>query len=129
MQNKVAFPMVDGKISGHFGHSEQFVVVTIRNGEVVKEELLSPPEHTHGSFPRFLAGQNVDTVVVGGIGAHAIEIFNQNNIKVITGAPAVDLNSSIQAFISGNLITTGQECNHHHHDHNHDHQNGHHRNY
>jgi ATP-binding protein involved in chromosome partitioning len=122
MRNRIAVPMIDGVVSGHFGHSEQFVIVTIVNGEITKEELLSPPEHTHGSYPKFLAGHNVDVVIVGGIGSHAVEILQQNGIQVISGAPESDLKSIIEAYTSGKLLSSNESCNHHDHNHDHNHQ-------
>ena len=121
MNAKIAIPLAGGKLSLHFGHCEQFAVVTINNGEVVREEILTPPVHQPGTYPRFLASQGVSDVIVGGIGQRAVDIFNQNNISVKTGAELKSLSELTSDFISETLITGVNSCDSDHHDHDHEH--------
>jgi predicted Fe-Mo cluster-binding NifX family protein len=106
--------MTDGKLSDHFGHCEQFVVATIVNGKVVNEELLTPPAHEYGAYPKFLIGQALDVVIVGGIGRSAVEIFEKNGVKVISGVMNMNVQSMIADYIKGELISSGSSCNHSH---------------
>ncbi len=102
--------MAGGKLSLHFGHCEQFVVVDIDGGKIIKEALYNPPEHQPGTYPRFLAGKGVNDVVVGGIGQKAIDIFNQNNIRVHTGAQEKSVNDLVDDYINDRLVTGMNNC-------------------
>lgn len=123
MRSKIAFPMSGGKLSAHFGHCEQFVIVTLVDKEIVKEELKTPPGHVHGAYPKFLVGENVDVVIAGGIGQSAINILQQNGVKVLSGVAISDLQSMVKDYVNNSLDMTGEGCNHKdHHEHSHQHQ-------
>ena len=110
MTKRIAIPMAGGKLSLHFGHCEQFAVVDIEDNKIVKEMLYNPPEHQPGTYPRFLAEKGVDDVLVGGIGQKAIDIFNQNNIRVHTGAQAKSMESLIEDYMHDRLSTGNNNC-------------------
>jgi predicted Fe-Mo cluster-binding NifX family protein len=109
---KVGVPTANGLLSPHFGGSEYFSVFNIENNKIISEEILPTPEHTTGSFPNFLAQQNITDIVVGGIGGKAIEIFNSFNINVYVGADVKLPKIIAEEFISGSLVLTGNSCNH-----------------
>ena len=121
MNAKIAVPLAGGKLSLHFGHCEQFAVVSVENNEIIKEEILTPPEHQPGTYPRFLASKGVSDVIVGGIGQRAIDIFNQNGIAVKTGAELKTLSELVSDVINESLVTGVNSCDSDHHDHDHDH--------
>lgn len=121
MNAKIAVPLAGGKLSLHFGHCDQFAVVTIEKNEIVREEILTPPEHQPGTYPRFLAGHGVSDVIVGGIGQRAVDIFQQNNIAVKTGAELKTLSELTSDFINETLVTGVNSCDSDHHDHDHEH--------
>ena len=110
MTKRIAIPMAQGKLSLHFGHCEQFAVIDIENGKIVKEALFNPPEHQPGTYPRFLAEKGVNDVVVGGIGQKAIEIFNANSIRVHTGAQAKSMADLVDDYINDRLVTGMNNC-------------------
>jgi len=126
MNAKIAIPLAGGKLSLHFGHCEQFAVVTIKDDEVVREEVLTPPEHQPGTYPRFLASKDVTDVIVGGIGQRAVDIFRQNGINVKTGAQLKTLSELTSDFINDSLVTGENSCDSDHHDHDHHHHHHHH---
>lgn len=112
-QNKrIAIPLINGVLSLHFGKCNQFSIVEIKDNEVVKEELLSPPEHTPGSFPNFLISKNVNTLLVGGIGGKAIDILNDGGVDVIKGLDALSRQELVDRFIAGELEAGENACNH-----------------
>lgn len=110
MKKRIAIPMAEGKLSLHFGHCEQFAVIDLEDGVVVKESLVNPPEHVPGSYPNFLAQQGVQEVLVGGIGEKAIKIFNANNIKVHKGAQAKSMADLVDDYKNDRLITGMNNC-------------------
>jgi len=109
---RIAIPTANGLLSPHFGGSEYFSIFNVENNAIISEEILPTPEHLTGSYPNFLAEQNITDIVVGGVGGKAIEIFNKFNINVFTGAEVKLPKQIVKDFIAGNLVLTGNSCNH-----------------
>ncbi len=70
-----AIPAVKGKLSQHFGHSENFVIIETENNVITNEFALNPPEHVPGAYPSFLSSHGVNFIIAGGMGQRAIDIF------------------------------------------------------
>jgi predicted Fe-Mo cluster-binding NifX family protein len=85
---KICFPVesdngADSEVFGHFGSAPLFVVFDTETKTIDKinnQDL----GHTHGMCNplKALGGKNVDAIVVGGIGAGAINKLNTMGIKV-----------------------------------------------
>ena len=73
---------------------------------------LRPPPHEPGVLPRWLHEQGVNVVVAGGMGQRAYQLFAQNDIKVIVGAPASDPDDIVAAYLAGTLETGENVCDH-----------------
>ncbi len=111
---RISFPTSDKvTVDEHFGHCKEFVVYTIEENEVKEVKYVIPPEHTPGSFPRFLGEQGVDVIITGGMGAMAVNLFKQQDIDVVLGAKGrIDVNLS--EYLGGFLTTQGSVCEHDH---------------
>lgn len=111
---KIAFPTSDKvTVDEHFGHCREFVIYTVKENEVKEVTYVAPPEHTPGSFPKFLATQNVDVIITGGMGAMAVNLFKENVIDVVLGAKGrIDVNLS--EYLGGFLTSQGSVCEHDH---------------
>lgn len=84
---RVGFPTNDEvTVEEHFGHCEKFVVYSVKEGEIVKKEVLDAPEHAPGVFPKFIAENNINVVITGGMGQRAIDLIKANGGQVILGA-------------------------------------------
>lgn len=101
-------------VTGHFGHCEIFELFESQNGEIIKETSVSNPGHKPGFLPNFLNEQGVNTIVSGGMGEAAVNIFNKHDIEVIIGASG-NAREAAKEYLRGNLKSTGSVC----HDHNH----------
>ena len=115
---RIAFPTSDkSTIDGHFGKTKEFAVYTIKENEVIAVAHMSPPPHAPGVIPNFLAENDCDVVITGGMGAKAVKMFERAGIDVILGAKGrIDVN--LNEYLGGFLSTKGSVCNHeHHHDH------------
>jgi len=67
-------------------------------------------------LPNFLNDMGVNTIISGGMGAGAVEIFNEKGIEVITGAQG-DAEDLVKRYLKGELQSTGSVCHEHrHHD-------------
>ena len=111
---KVAVPVVQGKLSMHFGHSEDFAIIEVEDNskEIKGKELISAPPHQPGLLPRWLGEMEVNLVIVGGMGRRAQNLFREYGIDVITGAPCEDPESIVRGYLAGNLVTGENICDH-----------------
>ena len=68
---------------------EAFAVVDVDQGQVVRTEYQTPPPHEPGVLPAWLHQLGVTVVICGGMGMRAQQLFAQNDIQVIYGAPSL----------------------------------------
>ena len=111
-KKKVAVPTLNGMLSAHFGGSEYFTVYDVEDNKIVDTAILPVPEHTTGSYPNFLAAQEITEIIVGGIGGKAIAIFNNFGINVYLGANVKGTKDLVEELLAGELQLTGNACNH-----------------
>ena len=107
-----AIPVVDGKLSSHFGHCEHFAFIETEKGSIKGSSFQTPPAHEPGILPVWLHDQGADIIIAGGIGAQAEQILSQKGIKVITGAPMDAPESLVNQYLSDSLIIGGNVCDH-----------------
>lgn len=113
---KIAVASDGGKVTGHFGHCESFIVFETEEEKIVKKENVPNPGHRPGFLPKFLHEKGVEVIISGGMGGAAIDIFNENNIEVIIGAKG-EAEENIKSYLKGELQSTGSVCHQHaHHD-------------
>jgi len=114
VEMKIAIPLVDGKLSAHFGHCEQFAVVSVdaESKTIESQELLSPPPHEPGVLPAWLAEQGVGVIIAGGMGQRAQGLFTQQNIKVVVGAPTDEAEVLVSNYLAGTLQVGDNICDH-----------------
>ncbi|KPK41779.1 MAG: hypothetical protein AMJ65_08770 [Phycisphaerae bacterium SG8_4] len=111
---RIAVPVVDGKLSQHFGHSETFAIVDTDgdSGQVLNRKDLAPPRHEPGVLPKWLHGEGVDVIIAGGMGQRAQQLFAQNQIQVVVGAPAESPESLVSAYLNDTLQAGENICDH-----------------
>lgn len=109
---KIAIPTANGQLAMHFGHCEKFTLVDVENSKIVKTEEAVPPAHEPGVLPKWLREQGANVIISGGMGMRAQELFKINDIKVIVGAPAEDVQTLIKAYLEGALVTGDNVCDH-----------------
>jgi predicted Fe-Mo cluster-binding NifX family protein len=109
---RFAIPVSGGKLCSHFGHCEQFALIETENGKVTNQSLHTPPPHEPGVLPKWLHEQGAKVIISGGMGARAQNLFNQNGIKVVTGAPVDSPESLVNQYLSDALITGENVCDH-----------------
>lgn len=111
---KIAIPLVNGQLSAHFGHSDQFAIYVVDSGKIVSEELVDPPTHEHGSFPLFLSQIDCDLVISGGMGDHAQKLLSEYGIQVAMGAPGKSSTQLVEDYLGGKLEKGSPACTHDH---------------
>jgi len=110
---KIAIPLVQGRLSSHFGHCEQFALVEMdENNNIVGKVLEEPPAHEPGALPAWLHEHGAGVIIAGGMGRRAQQLFAQNGITVVIGAPAETPEQLVSAYLSGTLETGENLCDH-----------------
>lgn len=111
---RIAIPVVEGKLSLHFGHCREFhlVDVDVESKEITNTTVEIPPAHEPGALPRWLHEQGADLIIAGGMGQRAQMLFQQAGIQAVVGAPAADPRDLVQAYLDGTLEAGGNICDH-----------------
>ncbi len=111
---KIAIPLHEGKLSQHFGHCEVFAVIDTdsNNGGKLKRQDATPPSHEPGVLPKWLAGIGVNVIIAGGMGQRAQQLFNQNQIEVVVGAPIDTPENLVSAYLNKTLQSGENICDH-----------------
>lgn len=111
---KVAVPTVEGQLCMHFGHCQQFALVEAdtESKTVVSTSMLTPPPHAPGVLPVWLHEQGANMVIAGGMGMRAQQLFEQNGISVVVGAPTGTPEDIVKAMMNGTLESGENVCDH-----------------
>ncbi len=111
---KIAIPTVNGKLCMHFGHCEQFAVVTAdeQSKSVTGVEHVTPPPHEPGVLPQWLNERGVNMIIAGGMGMRAQRFFTDFGIQVVVGAPSDDPKAIVEQWLAGTLVTGDNVCGH-----------------
>ena len=108
---RYAIPLAAGKLALHFGHCQEFAFVdTNEDGEITGSSRAVPPPHEPGVLPRWLAENNADVIIAGGMGGRAQNLFEQNGIHVVIGAPVDDPDALVRSYVDGTLETGANIC-------------------
>ncbi len=111
---KIAVPVANKVLCTHFGHCEIFSFFEIdeENKTIIKREDVTPPAHTPGSIPKWIAEQKANLLLAGGIGQMAQNILTQNGVKVIFGLNESDPEQAVLDYLNNKLSTDSNACNH-----------------
>jgi predicted Fe-Mo cluster-binding NifX family protein len=112
MTKKIAVPVSDGKLDGHFGHCKQFALVEVEEQEIKGISYLDAPPHQPGLLPPWLAERGATDIIAGGMGQRAIDLFNEKGINVFVGAPAIAPEELVNGFLNESLSFSANYCDH-----------------
>ncbi len=112
MKKLFAVPTIGGKLCAHFGHSEQFAVVEAENNKITGITFYTPPVHQPGTYPKFLAEKGVSTIISGGMGQKAQDIFAHHNIEVFMGIDSDDPEKLVEKYLADQLESGDNQCDH-----------------
>jgi predicted Fe-Mo cluster-binding NifX family protein len=118
MNLKIAIPVVDGRLLGHFGESKHFALVETdrQNRIIICTQIIEAPPHEPGSFPRWLREQGAQVLVVArnGIGQRALDNLVHHKIEVRAGRPIAPIEALVVAYLGGQLPQIQEGCDYHH---------------
>lgn len=109
---KFAIPLADGKLTAHFGHCKEFALIDVEENIIKKKEIVVPPAHEPGVLPKWLHELGVNVIIAGGMGNKAQVLFNEQSIKVVTGAQPLEPEELINSYLNNALVTGNNLCDH-----------------
>jgi len=111
---RYGIPVSGGVLDPHFGHCQEFAFVDADEAtkEILKVEIIPSPGHQPGFLPGWMAEQGASVIIAGGMGPRAQELFQQNRIQVIIGAPSEPPDKVVLDYLAGALITGDNACDH-----------------
>ena len=110
---KIAVTYENGNIFQHFGHTEQFKLFEIADGNIISTEIKDTAGSGHGALAGFLKNSGVDILICGGIGGGAIQALSEAGIDLYCGVSG-SADEAVSDFLAGKLnYSTQATCSHH----------------
>ena len=106
---KIAVTYDNGNVFQHFGKTENFKVYEVEDDKVVSSEVIG----SNGTG--LLAEQGINVLICGGIGGGAQTALTEAGIEMVAGAQG-NTDDVVEAYLKGELVSTGANCDHHHHE-------------
>ena len=124
---KIAVTYDNGNIFQHFGKTEFFKVYEVEDNKIISSEVIGSNGLGHGALAGLLGEQGINVLICGGLGGGAQTALKEAGMEVCSGAKG-DADQAVEAYLRGELVSTGANCDHHHHEEGHscgDHEEGH----
>lgn len=109
---KIAVAYENGQVFQHFGHTEAFKIYEVEGDKVVGSEVIESNGVGHGALAGLLSDHTIDALICGGIGGGAMAALDEAGIEVCAGAEG-DTDAVVEAYLKGELTSTGANCDHH----------------
>ena len=110
---KIAVTYENGNVFQHFGHTEEFKVYDVEDGKILGSRVIGSNGSGHGALAGLLDGEGIDVLICGGIGGGAQRALEEYGIELCAGASG-NTDEAVEAYLRGELINTGANCDHHH---------------
>ena len=111
---KIAVTYDNGNIFQHFGRTEQFKVYEVEDNKIISSEVVGSNGIGHGALAGLLAGHDIQVLICGGLGGGALNALSNAGIEVCAGASG-NADEAVEAYLRGELVDTGANCDHHDH--------------
>ena len=112
---KIAVTYDNGNVFQHFGKTENFKVYEVEDDKVVSSKVIGSNGTGHGALAGLLAEQGINVLICGGIGEGAQTALTEAGIEMVAGAQG-NTDDDVEAYLKGELVSTGAHCDHHHHE-------------
>lgn len=111
---RIAVPVVQDRLSPHFGHCEKFTFFEIdaENKKILRKESIPAPPHEPGLLPVWLHEKGTDFILAGGMGQRAQGLFEEKGIRVLVGAPSDNPQVVVENYLNGTLELGKNICDH-----------------
>ena len=112
---KIAVTYENGQVFQHFGHTAQFKIYQVEEGQVTSAQMVDTNGSGHGALAGFLKDQGVDTLLCGGIGGGAKTALAQAGIELYGGVSG-SADQAVEDLLAGRLVFQPDIlCSHHGH--------------
>lgn len=116
-QMRIAVTYENGMIFEHFGHTEQFKLYDVENGQIVKTQIADTNGQGHGALSGFLAQAGADVLICGGIGGGAQTALSEAGIQLYGGVSGT-ADEAVNAYLTQKLdYNPNVHCSHHEQEH------------
>lgn len=111
---KIAIPTANGLLCPHFGHCDEFTMVSVApdTREVGGIERIPAPPHEPGMLPGWLKERGASVVIASGMGMRAQNLFTSQGVTVVVGAPVAAPAEIAAAYLNGTLARGDNTCDH-----------------
>ena len=109
---RIAVTYENGQVFQHFGHTEEFKIYEVEDGKVTGTEIIGSNGSGHSALAALLDERKIDVLICGGIGGGAQAALAERGIELCAGAEG-DADQAVEAYLRGELVNTGANCNHH----------------
>ncbi|WP_334308253.1 NifB/NifX family molybdenum-iron cluster-binding protein [Anaerocolumna sp.] len=100
----------------HFGKTQAFTIYELEGKDLKSKNTLSSNGAGHSELVTLLSENNIDVVICGGVGLHAMEGLMEAGMLVIPGAQG-DVDVVTASYLDGSLqASEGPTCDHHDHE-------------
>ena len=114
-QMRIGVTYENGEIFQHFGHTEQFKLYDVENGEIKQTQVVDTNGQGHGALASFLTNSGVEVLICGGIGGGAKNALVAAGIQLFGGVSG-NADEAVKNYIAGNLNYNPEvHCTHHEH--------------
>ena len=110
---KIAVTYAEGTIFQHFGHTQQFKIYEVENGNIIDAQVVDTNGSGHGALAGLLSALQVNVLICGGIGGGAQMALAEAGIALYGGVSG-SADAAAQALAEGKLMfNPNVKCNHH----------------
>ncbi len=106
------------QVGQHFGHTENFLMVEVKDGKKTLETVINNGGYSHQGLVTYLADLGIEVLICGGLGNNAYNLLSNANIKVIPGVNG-GAKEAVDRYLKGELdanmnVLHDCDCGHHH---------------
>jgi predicted Fe-Mo cluster-binding NifX family protein len=112
---RIAIPTKGLQIDDHFGHCQSYTVYTVNSEmEIESTDTVPSPQGCgcKSNIATTFKQMGVTVMLAGNMGTGALNILNNNGIKVYRGCSG-EVQKNVDAFLKGNIHDSGLGCSHH----------------
>lgn len=113
---KIAVTYENGQVFQHFGHTQQFKLYEVEDGQVRSSQVVDTNGSGHGALAGFLKERGVEVLICGGIGGGARNALAEAGIRLYPGASGA-ADAQVEDLLKHTLRYDPDTVCAHHHDH------------
>jgi len=104
----LAVPAADDRLSAQFNQKQNFLLCTVKNGEIVEQHQATPPDFRPGLLPDWLARQGVTHIIAENLAANARNLLERKGMTVILAPAGTPVTDAINRVLSDLALETAK---------------------